>query len=124
MVKIIILMIGVILMLWSPDATAQQRLAVGHCVADLRKLCPGVPRTPEDLCHTSRHPVVGMKSRRLRVAMKTGCDASQRCQCDCVDAPVDSRSGSVERGKPHRGILPHVTAVTSISSWLRQAACM
>src|SRR5215813_1373951 len=38
----IILMIGVILMLWSSNATAQERLAVGHCVADLRRLCPGV----------------------------------------------------------------------------------
>ena len=42
MVKII-LMTGAILMLWSSDATAQERLAVGHCVADLRRLCPGVP---------------------------------------------------------------------------------
>ena len=42
MVKII-LMIGAIFMLWSSNAMAQQRLAVGHCVADLRKLCPGVP---------------------------------------------------------------------------------
>jgi hypothetical protein len=39
----IILMIGAILMLWSPSATAQGRLAVGHCAADLRKLCPGTP---------------------------------------------------------------------------------
>ena len=38
----IILMIGAILMLWSSNATAQERLAVGHCVADFRKLCPGV----------------------------------------------------------------------------------
>ena len=42
MVKII-LMIGAVLILWSSNATAQERLAVGHCVADLRKLCPGVP---------------------------------------------------------------------------------
>src|SRR5262245_52320209 len=41
MVKII-LMMGAILMLWSSSATAQRRLAVGHCVADLRKLCPGI----------------------------------------------------------------------------------
>ena len=41
MVKII-LMIGAILMLWSSSATAQRRLAVGHGVADLRKLCPGI----------------------------------------------------------------------------------
>jgi hypothetical protein len=39
MVKII-LMIGSVLMVWSSGATAQGRLAVGHCVADLRKLCP------------------------------------------------------------------------------------
>ena len=42
MVKII-LMIGAILMLWPASARAQGRLAVGHCLADLRKLCPGVP---------------------------------------------------------------------------------
>jgi hypothetical protein len=40
------LVIGAILMLWSSNATAQERLqerlAVGYCVGDLRKLCPGV----------------------------------------------------------------------------------
>ena len=41
MVKII-LMIGAVLILWSSNATAQERLAVGHCVADLKKLCPGI----------------------------------------------------------------------------------
>ena len=41
MVKIV-LMIGAILMVWSSNATAQERLAVGHCLADLRRLCPGV----------------------------------------------------------------------------------
>ena len=41
MVKII-LMIGAILMLWPSNATAQRRLAVGYCVADLRNLCPGI----------------------------------------------------------------------------------
>ena len=39
----IILMICAILMLWPSSATAQRRLAVGHCIADLRALCPGVP---------------------------------------------------------------------------------
>ena len=37
-----ILMIGAILMLWSSNAMAQERLAVGHCVTDLRELCPGI----------------------------------------------------------------------------------
>jgi hypothetical protein len=39
----IILMIGAILMFWSSNATAQEGIAIGHCVADLRSLCPGVP---------------------------------------------------------------------------------
>ena len=38
----IILMIGAILALWTSSATAQRGLAVKHCVADLRKLCPGI----------------------------------------------------------------------------------
>ena len=42
MVKII-LMIAAILMSWSSNATAQERLAVGSCAADLRNLCPGIP---------------------------------------------------------------------------------
>jgi hypothetical protein len=36
-------MIGAILMSWSSNAMAQERLAVGHCAADLRRLCPGIP---------------------------------------------------------------------------------
>jgi hypothetical protein len=47
----IILTIGAILMLWSSNATAQERLAVGHCVADLRRLCPGTPGL-----HEGAHP--------------------------------------------------------------------
>jgi hypothetical protein len=34
--------IGIILMLWSSIATAQQSLAISQCVADLQTLCPGV----------------------------------------------------------------------------------
>jgi hypothetical protein len=41
MVKII-LTIGAVLMLWSSSAGAQGRLAVGHCLADLSRLCPDV----------------------------------------------------------------------------------
>jgi hypothetical protein len=38
----IIMMIGAVLVLWSSSATAQGRLAVGPCGADLRKLCAGI----------------------------------------------------------------------------------
>jgi len=37
-----ILMMGAILMLWASSAAAQQKFEVGHCVADLKKLCPGI----------------------------------------------------------------------------------
>jgi hypothetical protein len=39
----IILTIAAILMLWTSNATAQGRLAVGSCVIDLRNLCPDIP---------------------------------------------------------------------------------
>jgi hypothetical protein len=39
----IILLIAAVLMLWASNATAQGRLAVGSCVADLRNLCPDIP---------------------------------------------------------------------------------
>ena len=43
MVKIIS-MTAAMLMLWSSNATAQEKLALGgSCVADLEKLCPGIP---------------------------------------------------------------------------------
>ena len=39
----IILMIAAMLMLWSSNAMAQERLALGGtCVADIEKLCPGI----------------------------------------------------------------------------------
>jgi len=34
--------IGAAVMLWSPNATAQDTLAVGACMADAKSLCPGV----------------------------------------------------------------------------------
>jgi hypothetical protein len=39
----IILMICAILMLWSSNATAEERIVGGKCKADLQKLCPGIP---------------------------------------------------------------------------------
>jgi hypothetical protein len=38
----IILLIGAILIAWSTGATAQARLAIGHCLSDLRTLCPEI----------------------------------------------------------------------------------
>jgi hypothetical protein len=38
----IILMIGAILMVWSSNATAQERIVGGKCREDLQRLCPGI----------------------------------------------------------------------------------
>ena len=48
MVKII-LMIGAILMFWSSSTAAQERVVGGECVADLQKLCPGIPPGNDNL---------------------------------------------------------------------------
>ena len=52
----IILMIGAILMLWSSNATAQERVAVagGKCRADLQKLCRGIPPGNDNLRNCMR----------------------------------------------------------------------
>ena len=42
MFRKIVLMIGAILALWTSGAIAQRGLEVGHCITDLRKLCPGI----------------------------------------------------------------------------------
>jgi hypothetical protein len=92
MVKII-LMIGVLLMLWSSNATAQERLAVGHCVADLRSLCPGVPPGNNNLraCMRERIREVSLpclvtlaKFAEVRGRRKD-CSAHLRQQCASVE---------------------------------------
>jgi hypothetical protein len=90
----IILMIGAILMLWSSNATAQQRLAVGNCVADLRKLCPGVPPGNNNLraCMRERIRDVSFpclmtlaKFAEVRRTRKGECSAHLQQQCAGVE---------------------------------------
>ena len=92
MVKII-LMIGAILILWSSNATAQQRLAVGHCVADLRKLCPGVPPGNNNLRACMREHIRDVsfpclvtlaKFAEVRRSLKEECSGHLRQQCATV----------------------------------------
>ena len=93
MVKII-LMIGAILMLWSSTATAQERLAVGHCVADLGKLCPGVPPGNNNLRACMREHIRDVsfpclvtlaKFAEVRRSLKEECSAHLQQQCAGVD---------------------------------------
>ena len=92
MVKIIA-MIAAILALWSASATAQGRLAVGHCVADLNRLCPGVqPR--QDLLRTCMRKHMKEVSSACLVtlaafaeARRSGSDCGAHLwkQCESVD---------------------------------------
>src|SRR5262249_4026006 len=90
----IILMIGVILMLWSSNATAQERLAVGHCVADLRRLCPGVVPGSNRLRACMREHIRDVsfpclvtlaKFAEVRRSLNEECSAHLRQQCAGVE---------------------------------------
>jgi hypothetical protein len=108
----IVLMIESILMLWSSNATAQERLAVGHCVTDLRKLCPGVPPGNNNLRVCMREHIRDVsfpclvtlaKFAEVRRTLKGECSAHLQQQC-----------GNVERGGGQFGACLR-SAVASLS---------
>ena len=93
MVKII-LMIGALVMLWSSNAMAQERLAVGHCVADLRRLCPGIPPGNNNLRACMREHIRDVsfqclvmlaKFAEVRRSLKGECSAHLQQQCASVE---------------------------------------
>ena len=89
----IILIIGAILMLRSSDATAQERLAVGHCVADFGKLCPGIPLGDNLRACLREHIrdvsfpclVTLAKFAEVRRSLKEECSAHLHQQCASVE---------------------------------------
>ena len=92
MVKII-LMIGAILM-WSSNATAKQRLAVGHCAADLKRLCPGIQPGNNRLRACMREHISDVsfpclvtlaKFAEVRRTLNEECNAHIRQQCVNVE---------------------------------------
>jgi len=108
----IILVTGAILMLWSSNATAQQRLAVGHCVADLRRLCPGVQPGNNRLRACMREHIRDVsfpclvtlaKFAEVRRPLSEECNAHIRQQC-----------ANVERGEGRLGACLR-SAVASLS---------
>ena len=116
MVKIV-LMIGTILMLWSSNATAQERL-VAHCVADLRNLCPGIPPGNNALracmrehIHDVSFPclVTLAKFAEVRRSLNEECSAHLRQQC-----------ANVERGGGRFGACLR-SAVASLSDTCKDA---
>jgi len=95
------LMIGAILILWSSNATAQERLAVGHCVADLRRLCPGVPPGNDNLRACMREHIRDVsfsclvtlaKFAEVRRSLKE-CSAHLHQQCASVE-PTGGQFGT------------------------------
>src|SRR5262249_9996716 len=90
----IILMIGAFLMVWSSNATAQERLAVGRCVADLRRLCAGISPGNNRLRACMREhirngsvPCLVMlaKFAEVRRSLNEECSAHLRLQCANVE---------------------------------------
>lgn len=112
----IILIFGAIL-IWSSNATAQERLAVGHCLADLRKLCPGVPPGNNNLRACMREHIRDVsfsclvtlaKFAEVRGSLKE-CGDHLRQQCE-----------SVERGGGQFGACLR-SAVASLSDTCKDA---
>jgi hypothetical protein len=113
----IILMIVAILMLWSASATAQDRLAVGHCIADLRKLCPGVPPGNDRLRGCMREHIQDVSDPCLVTLAKFAEVRGFRKECS---AHVRQHCASVERGGEQFGACLR-SAVASLSDPCKDA---
>ena len=94
----VILMIGAILMLGS-NATAQdetvQQHRVGHCAADLRKLCPGIPAGDDNLRTCMREHIRDVSTPCL-VALAKFAEVRQSLKGEC-SAHLRQLCGNVER---------------------------
>ena len=113
----IILMIAAILMLWSSNATAQERLAVGHCVADFRKLCPGVPPGINNLRVCMREHIRDVSFPCLVTLAKFA--EVRRFLKQCSEH-LQQQCGSVERGGEEFGACLR-SAVASLSDTCKYA---
>ena len=116
MVKII-LMIGALVMLWSSNAMAQERLAVGHCVADLRRLCPGIPPGNNNLRACMREHIRDVSFPCLETLAKF---AEVRRRFKECSAHLQQQCASVERGGGQFGACLR-SAVASLSDTCKGA---
>ena len=95
----IILMISAILMLWSSNATAQEEARrqwrVGHCVADLRKLCPGIPPGNNNLRICMREHIREVSAPCLVALAKFAEVRGLKGECSSY---LKQQCGNVERG--------------------------
>ena len=95
MVKII-LMIGAIVMLSSSSATAQQKISGAVCVADLKKLCPGVEPGNRRLLNCMREHIHELSSPCLMRLAKFA--EVREARLDCGDH-IRQQCGNVEQGE-------------------------
>jgi len=97
----IVLMIGAILVLWSSNATAQERLGVGHCVADLKRLCPGVEPGDNRLRACMREHIRDVSFPCLVTLAKFA--EVRRTLSDECNAHIRQQCANVERGEGRLG---------------------
>jgi hypothetical protein len=115
MIKII-LMIGAILMLWSSNATAEERIVGGKCKADLQKLCPGIP-PGQNLRNCMREHIRDVSLPCLRTLARFAAVRRMRHECN---AHVRQRCASARReGGEFEACLK--SAVDSLSDTCKDA---
>jgi hypothetical protein len=114
----IILMIGAILMAWSSNATAQERLAVGHCAADLRRLCPGVQPGNNRLRACMREHIRDVSFPCL-VTLAKFAEVRRTLSEEC-NAHIWQQCANVERGEGRLGACLR-SAVASLSDTCKDA---
>jgi len=111
------LMIAATLMLWSSTATAQGRLAVGHCVADLNRLCPGTPPGNDRLRACMREHIRDVSFPCLQTLAKFAEVRGVRRECR---AHLQQQCASVQRGGGRFGACLR-SAVASLSDTCKDA---
>jgi hypothetical protein len=117
----IILMIGAVLMLWSSNATAQETLRqwrVGHCVADLKRLCPDVPPGNNRLRTCMRENIRDVSFPCL-VALAKFAEVRRSLKGEC-SAHLQQQCGNVERRGEQFGACLR-SAVASLSDTCKDA---
>jgi hypothetical protein len=113
----IILMIGTLFMLWSSNATAQQRLSGAPCVPDLRKLCPGIQPGNDRIRNCLREHIRDVSSPCLVRLAKF---AELRQFRDDCGAHVRQQCANVERGGGKFGACLR-SAIASLSDSCKDA---
>jgi hypothetical protein len=112
----IILIIGAILILWSSNATAQKRLAFGHCIADLGKLCRGIPPGNDNLRICMREHIHDVSSQCLVTLAKYA--EVHRLHPEC-SAHLKQQCAGVQRGGQLEACMR--SAVASLSDTCKDA---